>query len=325
MSLTGFDASSAKLSAIRAGYYNDPYLELFVPKSKQLQYDPIMHRGYYVRVASLRKTFDDFVKLHNDNFQVINIGCGFDTVSLRYLLNPSNTSKSVKFLEIDLPDIVRRKSSVLMTQFQDSLYLTKTRSPTGLCEVHSDRYHLLPADAEDPNTIEQCFSKCGITSSLPTFIVFECLLVYLDPDRVDSTIRFLSHFFQSSLVYVYDPVRPHTPFGRNMVRHISDKVGTPLTSLEKYPNLNDNRRRFYEAGFENVASMDLYYIDGLLLDDSERSRLQSLEPFPEIEEYQYIQSQYMVLIAGHNHDLGSLSLNLKLTDKDEPGIHKKGN
>eukprot|EP00126_Sphaerothecum_destruens_P010854 Sdes_comp20818_c0_seq1m17265 len=76
---TNIDSFSCKLSAVQLGYWRDEFLKEFA-KGKPQRRSPIMNRGYYIRVAAIRKCLESFIEKNRSSpFQILNLGCGFDT------------------------------------------------------------------------------------------------------------------------------------------------------------------------------------------------------------------------------------------------------
>ena len=148
--LTNDDASICKKCAVQKGYWKDQYLPLFIRSNERKT--PEINRGYYARVKAITILIHKFIKVFNycrfpDAFtliyfcfvlqltngqcQIVNFGAGFDT--LFWKLRDDNL-KTVKFVELDFPNVTTRKSQYvrnsrqLMEAFQYQFHsgLTKT-------------------------------------------------------------------------------------------------------------------------------------------------------------------------------------------------------
>ena len=85
-----------KRSAVRYGYWSDPYLEAMLPGPSSFSGDsrkaPEIHLGYYTRIKGLWHLLDRVVSLCVDadsNYQVINLGAGYDTLYWRLKAAPA--------------------------------------------------------------------------------------------------------------------------------------------------------------------------------------------------------------------------------------------
>ena len=76
------EASISKLSASDKGYFEDHHLKFFV-KPSTYRRSPLVHRGYYSRVAGMRKAIMEFfnccVNAGCKEAQFVNLGAGLDS------------------------------------------------------------------------------------------------------------------------------------------------------------------------------------------------------------------------------------------------------
>ena len=149
---TADDALACKYSSMTHGYFSDPFLAAMLSKSHSATFKsmkkkpPIINRGYYARVECIRVLVSAFLKgpestTEGDKVkkkrQILNLGCGFDTMSLQLLNNYNSgiegNSESEDFIqkrdemelfELDFNDVVRQKANYLTTEptFQSTLF-----------------------------------------------------------------------------------------------------------------------------------------------------------------------------------------------------------
>ena len=83
-----------------------------------------------------------------------------------------------------------------------------------------------------------------------------------------------------------------------MLKHF-EKLRTPLRSIHKYPSLSSQNQRFFDAGWDQVTSVNLWELwsDPGFLAPSQRLRLDSIEPFDEWEEFALFAAHYFLLTA----------------------------
>lgn len=79
------------------------------------------------------------------------------------------------------------------------------------------------------------------------------MLSYIDPDRVDDLLKFVSSRFDLSFFFDYEMFNPEDRFGQMMVKNFKLK-GCPLIGINKYPMLNDQIARFTNAGFQKTEA-----------------------------------------------------------------------
>ncbi len=119
----------------------------------------------------------------------------------------------------------------------DKIFLSKGH---GGAALHSPRYHLLPADLRHPPdevlgkilTVPSApnETKPILSPSLPTLLLFECVLVYMTPETSSALLRwFLDYFATGSAnlgadailgAIVYEMFGLTDPFGRSMVSNL---------------------------------------------------------------------------------------------------------
>jgi [phosphatase 2A protein]-leucine-carboxy methyltransferase len=89
-STDGF-AAHARVSAVRQGYIQDPFVSYFVPRARALPtHTPLINIGTYVRTTSIDRLVEDFLKAGSENLadgedgqgkkkQIVSLGAGSDT------------------------------------------------------------------------------------------------------------------------------------------------------------------------------------------------------------------------------------------------------
>ena len=168
---TAGDAMTCKYSAMSKGYFTDPYLRAFVEqdqtamnidanstsRSKKMtitppKKPPIINRGYYARIHSMNETITKFfnvvdttsISSSSSSFsatsstipsakQVIILGSGFDTLSLRLI---QEQSTNVNVFEIEFPDIIHKKIDLCLS-------IPSIRSTLLSCSSSSDQEGLI--------------------------------------------------------------------------------------------------------------------------------------------------------------------------------------
>lgn len=142
---TADDAILAKLAAVKAGYYQDPYIEALSQHASGIarggrthrQVQPIIKRGTHARVCCVDRAIADFIDFHSGSgsnrdanttttmeeaavqVQVVVLGCGKDTAYFRH------GQPHVRWYEVDHPLLLKAKASIL--QSTKDLFLSKVQ------------------------------------------------------------------------------------------------------------------------------------------------------------------------------------------------------
>jgi hypothetical protein len=124
---TNDDATYAKLSCVTAGYYSDDFIAYFTSAAHPTVHrEPEIKQGYWARVYAMKMLVQKFGEVCFCAFlflfaffqmtagkgQIINIGCGFDTLYWR--LVQEEKIKFMKFVEIDFSSTTAKKISHIM-------------------------------------------------------------------------------------------------------------------------------------------------------------------------------------------------------------------
>ena len=100
--------------------------------------------------------------------QIISFGAGFDS---SYFVLRGKGYSSCKYVEIDFPDVVRRKQQLIKSQQQ-------------LLELISDSYLLIEADLRDLSSLSKLLLDSKVLdTSVPTLMISECAITYMDEPR----------------------------------------------------------------------------------------------------------------------------------------------
>ena len=78
-------------------------------------------------------------------------------------------------------------------------------SPEQGC-VLSPRYCLLPADLRRLSSLQEVLAAAGLDPAAPTYVLSECVLVYLEPQHSSEVVRWLGSHLQTAAFVVYEQV-----------------------------------------------------------------------------------------------------------------------
>lgn len=129
---------------------------------------------------------------------------------------------------------------------------------------------------------------------MPTLLISECCLCYLEPARADAVISHFASMIQNLSIVIYEPVRPTDPFGRQMVSNLAARRIT-MPTLEVYQEVRDQTARLTEAGFrDGVQALTVQDIWRRWISTESKEAVDSLEGLDEVEEWELLAGHYVV-------------------------------
>ena len=315
---TDYDASISRLSAIEVGYLDDPFAKLLLSAGEQRKF-PIINRGMfedfenaysqrysnenegtYVRTTAIDNLVHRFLSMPTrTKKQILSLGAGSDTRFFRLMAQfPPET---LVYHELDFPVNTSAKIACIN---RSSTLTGCIRSPLSLssddAELHSENYHIHPIDLRTlhPSSETRPTEIYDVDPSLPTLLISECCLIYLDPVTADAVVNcFTKHIFSSSTplgIILYEPINPSDAFGKVMVSNLAQR-GIVLQTLRRYGSLEAQMERMRVYGFSGKRGADVKHLWETGVSEAEKERISGLEMMDEVEEWNLLASHYCVV------------------------------
>ncbi|KIX03541.1 uncharacterized protein Z518_07094 [Rhinocladiella mackenziei CBS 650.93] len=318
---TDNDAVASRLSAIDAGYLEDPFAAPLSTGNTVSRRLPLMNRGTYVRTTSIDRIVDTFLSSPaNTRKQIISLGAGSDTRYFR--LKQKRRELDIVYHELDFEANTRRKISRL----RSPVFAAKAKALGGV-DLHAPEVQILqdgsmlksPQYFIHPQDLRQLAYNetplVGVDKTLPTLIVSECCLIYLPPDDADAVLQYFCTLITnptSLAIVIYEPIRPYDSFGKTMVSNLMSR-GIQLQTLEKYAGLEEQKERLRTYGFDGEAAgpgagreaSDIDFVWQRWIAPDEKERVDGLEWMDEVEEFVLLAKHYCICWGwrGYEEDL----------------------
>ncbi|KAI9704602.1 MAG: hypothetical protein M1820_005515 [Bogoriella megaspora] len=308
---TDQDAAQSRLSAVELGYLDDPFAKAFVSERGPRRF-PIINRGMlqqlpiertYVRTTAIDHLVHLFLSQSPSSpKQIISLGAGTDTRYFRLLHGNPSLQSTLIYHELDFPSSTTSKIHTILTtpalrSFLPSLTQPTSLSPSDSSTLHTPNYNIHPLDLRTLTSPYSLPSLPNLRNDIPTLLLSECCLIYLPPSLSTSILRtFTQHLLPTcplSLI-LYEPIRPHDPFGRTMVSNLLQR-GIVLESLETYAGIAEQKQRLRDVRLsDGVGGMDVLGVWKKWVGEGEKERVGRCEMLDEVEEWELLAEHYCV-------------------------------
>ncbi|KAK9327232.1 S-adenosyl-L-methionine-dependent methyltransferase [Lipomyces starkeyi] len=164
---------------------------------------------------------------------------------------------------------------------------TPLKSPSYYIHGVDLRHLMTPASVQLP----------GIDFSLPTLLVSECCLCYLEPDASDAVLAaFIKAFTSPSSsnqlgIVSYEPFSSDDQFGRVMIHNLATR-GISIPTMMAFPTLQAQVSRLRGLGFKAAAAGNLKYVHDAWINGDEMQKIDALELLDEREEFDLLVAHY---------------------------------
>ncbi|KAJ5076919.1 leucine carboxyl methyltransferase [Anaeramoeba ignava] len=252
--------------------------------------------------------------------QIVSLGSGLDTTFWRISQDEKFSSFQFRYFEVDLDQVNAKKIDVILKhkelssiigceeknnqkkeeQIEEILHGSKSGFflDRKNAEIISSKYSLISGDLCALDSIIERMKIHKINFEAPTIFFSECSLVYLDPKYSDAIIGWIAKDFHVVFFANYEHINPNDPFGKRMLLNF-EKRNAPLLGIHQYPSLSSQIQRLKDAGFVFAGADDMLSIYNRFSTSDEVDRLviqkiQKLEFFDELEEWNLIMRHYMI-------------------------------
>ncbi|KAF8584278.1 S-adenosyl-L-methionine-dependent methyltransferase [Ramaria rubella] len=252
--------------------------------------------------------------------QIVSLGAGSDTRFWRIATGPLSQNEKLRallacYLELDFPEITTSKIHAIQQKKELSSVLGKytISGPTLTSSIYSIR-------AIDLRDFQTAFATLLVDStssdkdqpslldpSLPTLVLAECVLVYMDQSQSNALVKWFADTFNVVGAIVYEMFGLNDNFGRVMKENLRIR-NVLLPGVDAYPTLLAQSRRFTDHGFTAARSLSLRTIRTEYIDSGELSRIAALELLDEIEELELVLDHYVISWAIKESPAGEITL-----------------
>lgn len=292
----------AKRSSERLQYFKQTqHLRHFVSKPRRRA--PLINLGYAIRTIFIdliiKRFLDTHFQLHpsspnheESSIVLVNLGCGYDPGFFKLVTlnsNEANPCQSVRYVDADYPDLIRKKHAMINQSAELSLLIPNfAQTPIGsfaTAENQAMSYALLGCDlCQTASFIESLKALLGGSHDRVLFIS-EVSTVYMPANKSDELLSALGRTFPDAVYACLEQVSYPSPtaFSDTMFSHFG-KLKTPLRGTIKYPTMNDQVSRLmrFWSTVELSTLLEIWNrMDHRPKTASEKTRLLQVEEFDE--------------------------------------------
>ena len=252
--------------------------------------------------------------------QIISVGAGTDT--RYYRLRAQNKHHNLIYHEMDFGAVSASKHRIVSNSMSSGpLSIPGSQNIFRQCEItrsteitddnrcewgfdsaEDPTYVFHPLDLRSIPSLPNLKSIQYLRSDLPTIIISECCLCYLEVDKARDVIKWFADRIPDLGIILYEPIGAHDPFGQMMVRNLAAR-GINMPTVHRYKTVEDQIARLRDLGFNAVEeeigaraeSIEAVWENWIT--DKERERVDGLEGLDEVEEWTLLARHYAVVWA----------------------------
>jgi len=277
------------------GYINDPYLQTLFKPTKPATPIPGVEilQGYWARTIAVEHYTKKFINSH-EKCQILSLGAGFDTlffkVSNQNDQNGAKNNQISKYLELDLPSVIRRKIGMLKRSRLDQNF-------------DANVYKMVGIDLCDLNRLKTVLEE-NLSQNIPTLVIAECLFMYLEPKIVSGILRTILEVTQndpakrqeSDLALInYDSLNKNTQFSKNMIQNLqkNQEIKLHLNTYDEYKNM------LVESEWLDIAKNAKFLtMREVFYTFPDRMRIVRILPLDDVEIFDQIMEHYYFVTFG---------------------------
>ena len=158
---------------------------------------PLINRGTALRTTAINTLIHQFIQKYS-KIQILSLGAGFDT-RVFYLQD-----SKISYWEIDVPMVVSKKIMIIQKSKNLSDKIPDFKVEDG--NLKSSHYTLISGDLKDFESIKGKLLNFGFDAQIPTLILSECLLIYLEVEKSTCLIQEFRNLIQDCAFIVYEQV-----------------------------------------------------------------------------------------------------------------------
>ncbi len=177
-------------------YYPDEphFFRYFVKKFQRRA--PLINRGYHLRLHVIDVLVREFLQKptpEGTTKVLVNLGCGSDVLPWQCLTRYPEQCRDVKFVDVDFPDLIRRKRQTVLTTPELREPLTLLEEVDGPYVVlKSKEYVQIGCDLRELGTLGEALSTVVDISRCSFFFVAEVSITYMETEGADGVIKWAS-------------------------------------------------------------------------------------------------------------------------------------
>jgi O-methyltransferase involved in polyketide biosynthesis len=249
---------------------------------------------YWLRFKSVQAPQEQFLRKQgsaSDSVprQIVNLGCGLDTTCFNLLANPERYV-DFKYIEIDFPQVVDAKTQIIQEDPKIRKLLGDGVEFGDQLQVRSDRYALASSDITKLDHLDQKLRLAGIDFDVPTMVVTEFVLAYIETNEVEALVDYFTERFPTLCFVDFCTSNIDSEFGKRELT-VFQQRGIPFKAKEYYSSPSAVRKTYEDRGFihESMTMQDM--LDNCI-DQCEKKRIYSIEPIQNSDPYFFEKMKY---------------------------------